>query len=211
MENKWFVFLLGLVAQCLFSARILVQWYKSEKSRKLESPLSYWILSLAGSMVFFVYGWLRDDFSILFGQFFTYAIYIWNINAKGFWKRLPMGARLFVAVFPFLVLGTMLSDVPSFFRSFLQNENIPVWLVLLGTVGQTIFTLRFVYQWAYSVRRNKSIMPVGFWLISLVGSGTIIAYALLRRDPVLILGHLFGFVAYSRNIVIGIKASRSVR
>ncbi len=208
METKWYVFLLGLIAQGLFSARILVQWYKSEKSRKLESPLSYWIMSLAGSMVFFLYGWFRDDFSILFGQFITYAIYIWNINAKGVWTRFPKPARIFVVAFPFLVLATMLSDVPAFFQSFLKNESIPMWLVLLGTVGQTIFTLRFVYQWIYSVRRNESMMPVGFWIISLLGSGTIITYALLRRDPILILGHLFGFVAYSRNMVIGIKSSR---
>lgn len=209
METKWFVFLLGLIAQGLFSARILVQWYKSEKSRKLESPLSYWILSLAGSMVFFAYGWFRDDFSILFGQFITYAIYIWNINAKGVWKHFPLLARAFIIVFPFLVLATMLSDAPAFFQSFLKNDSIPMWLVLLGTAGQTIFTLRFIYQWIYSVRRNESMMPVGFWLISLIGSGTIICYAVLRRDPILILGHLFGFVAYARNMMIGIKASRN--
>ena len=208
METKWFVYLLGLIAQGLFSARILVQWYKSEKSRKLESPLSYWVLSLAGSMVFFVYGWFRNDFSILFGQFITYAIYIWNINAKGVWKLLPLVGRIFITLFPLMVLGTMLSDVPAFFQSFLKNENIPMWLVLLGTTGQTVFTLRFVYQWVYSVRRKESIMPVGFWLISLSVSGMIITYSVIRKDPILILGHMVGFLAYARNMMIGIKASR---
>jgi len=33
----------------------------------------------------------------------------------------------------------------------------------------------------------------------------IIAYAIFRLDPVLILGQSFGFVAYIRNIMIGYK------
>ena len=83
--------------------------------------------------------------------------------------------------------------------------EVPFWLLLFGSAGQIIFTLRFVYQWVYSVRRHQSFLPVGFWIISLIGSGTIIAYGIFRHDPVLILGQSFGFVAYCRNLVIGFK------
>ena len=70
-------------------------------------------------------------------------------------------------------------------------------------------TLRFVYQYFYSQRKHQSALPAGFWVISLIGSGAIIAYGLFRRDPVLILGQSFGFVAYIRNLMIGFKERKN--
>jgi lipid-A-disaccharide synthase-like uncharacterized protein len=89
-------------------------------------------------------------------------------------------------------------DVQRFFK----NENIPLWLLILGSTGQVIFTFRFVYQWLYSERRKKSLLPLGFWLISLTGSLLILIYAIIRKDPVLFVGQLFGFIIYLRNIII---------
>jgi lipid-A-disaccharide synthase-like uncharacterized protein len=53
------------------------------------------------------------------------------------------------------------------------------------------------------------VLPIGFWIISLLGSSMIIAYAIFRLDPVLILAQLFGFVAYTRNIMIGFKNKKN--
>lgn len=75
-------------------------------------------------------------------------------------------------------------------------------MIILGSAGQVIFTLRFVYQWIYSMRRNESLLPLGFWIISLVGSGIIAIYGVIRVDPILILGQSVGFVAYTRNIAL---------
>ena len=78
-------------------------------------------------------------------------------------------------------------------RSFFHNEGVPFWLLLYGSAGQIIFTLRFIYQWYYSYRRHHSILPIGFWIISLVGSGMIVSYAIFRHDPVPVsYTHLFG-------------------
>ena len=74
--------------------------------------------------------------------------------------------------------------------------------MLFGSAGQILFTLRFVYQYLYSRRRGESILPVGFWIISLTGSAAIVAYGIVRHDPVLILGQSVGFIAYTRNILI---------
>ena len=49
------------------------------------------------------------------------------------------------------------------------------------------------------------LLPAGFWIISLIGSGVILSYGIFRKDPVLILGQTFGFVAYVRNLMIGFK------
>lgn len=202
------VYALGFLAQGFFSARMLVQWIMSERAKKSLSPDIYWIFSLMGSILLFIYGWLRDDFSIIFGQFISYYIYIWNLNIKGVWPRLPKVLQAAIIMLPIAALTLMLSDVPAFVNTFFHNEKVPIWLLVFGSAGQFIFTIRFIYQWYYSYRRHASILPVGFWIISLVGSGIIVAYACFRLDPVLIIGQSVGFITYSRNIVLCIKQKK---
>lgn len=197
---------IGLLSQGFFSARILVQWYKSEKSKSLQSPTLYWVFSLMGSYLMFIYGWGRNDFSIITGQFITYYIYIWNLNAKGHWQTLPTLLKLIIALTPVAAMCFVLKDAGQFFDNFLNNELIPVPLMIFGTVGQAIFSLRFVYQIIYSARRHQSSLPLQFWAISLLGSGIIIIYGILRLDIVLILGQSFGFLSYIRSVMIGLKA-----
>lgn len=197
-----FVFAIGFIAQGFFSARTLIQWLLSEKQRRVVSPDLYWICSLAGSILLFSYGWLRHDFSIILGQMISYYIYIWNLNIKGVWKRVPRPLRWLIAALPAIAVLMMLGDVPAFVSSFFHNDKVPLWLLVFGSAGQIIFTLRFIYQWYYSYRQRRSVLPLGFWIISLVGSGIIIAYGIFRLDPVLILGQSVGFIAYSRNIVL---------
>ncbi|WP_455103074.1 lipid-A-disaccharide synthase N-terminal domain-containing protein [Phocaeicola abscessus] len=201
------IYSIGFLAQGFFSARILVQWIMSERSRRVVSPSIYWICSLVGSILLFTYGWLRDDFSIILGQFISYYIYIWNLNIKGVWNKVPSAFRMLISLLPLIALIFTLQDASTFVDSFFQNENIPSALVVFGSLGQVIFTLRFVYQWYYSHRRQESILPVGFWIISLVGSGIIVTYGMIRLDPVLILGQSVGFIAYIRNMIL-FKQSR---
>lgn len=197
------VYAIGFLAQAFFSARILVQWILSERAKHLVSPTLYWVFSILGSYLLFIYGWCREDFSIIFGQVISYYIYIWNLNAKGIWRPLPFFVRLLLVVTPLCALVALMHDLPHFVDIFLQNDKIPLWLIIFGSLGQLIFTLRFVYQWFYSRRRGESSLPVNFWIISLTGSAIIVAYGIFRLDPVLILGQSVGFIAYSRNIVIG--------
>ena len=197
-----FVYAIGFLAQGFFSARVLIQWIMSERSRKVLSPDIYWICSLVGSILLFSYGWLRDDFSIILGQVLTYYIYIWNIDAKGLWHRIPWLLRTILVVLPFAAFIFMMSDASSFVSTFFHNSNVPLPLLIWGSAGQVIFTLRFIYQWYYSYRRGQSILPLGFWIISLIGSGIIVSYGIFRLDPVLILGQSVGFIAYIRNIIL---------
>ena len=73
------IYLIGLLAQVFFSARMLIQWILSEKYKKVVSPSLYWVFSLLGAYLLCIYGWLRNDFSIILGQFKSYYIYIWKI------------------------------------------------------------------------------------------------------------------------------------
>lgn len=43
-----------------------------------------------------------------------------------------------------------------------MDEDIPLWLIIMGSMGQVIFTLRFVYQWYYSKKFGASVLPVNF-------------------------------------------------
>lgn len=202
---KYLVLALGFTAQIFFSLRTLLQWYQSEKAKKVVSPSAYWVLSVIGSYLFFVYGILRDDFSIVLGQLISYYIYLWNLKAKGVWQNLGPVLRTVLVATPVAAVLLMLRDAGMFIRQFFMNDEIPFWLVIFGSAGQVIFTLRFVYQYIYSYKRHESTLPAGFWAISLLGSGVIIAYGIFRLDPVLILGQSFGFVAYIRNLAIGFK------
>lgn len=202
-----FTYAIGFLAQGLFSARTIVQWFLSEKRREVVSPTLFWALSLAGSFLMFTYGWLRDDFAILLGQVISYYIYIWNLRIKGVWQRVPLILRGGLTLLPPVGI-TALATHTDFTALFLQNADIPLWLVIFGSAGQVIFTLRFIYQWYYSRRQGESQLPRGFWWISLFGSAVIVCYGLLRLDPVLILGQSVGFIAYIRNLMIGRHAHR---
>ena len=156
--SQWIIFGIGFLAQGLFSARILVQWIMSERKKKVVSPTIFWVLSLLASYLFFIYGWLRDDFAIMFGQVISYYIYMWNLKIKGVWSiskdgRLE-GSRgniwwkgpllTILLITPVVGIGYVLSDTAAFKQQFFQNSNIPLWLVIYGSLGQVIFTLRFV-------------------------------------------------------------------
>ncbi len=74
-----------------------------------------------------------------------------------------------------------------------------LWLAI-GFVGQLVFTGRFVLQWLYSEYKKRSVIPVGFWYLSILGSALLLAYAIYREDPVFILGQSFGIIVYLRNL-----------
>lgn len=196
------IYVVGFLAQLFFSARILLQWILSERAKKVISPTIFWQLSLVGSYLLFLYGWMRDDFAIIFGQLIAYYIYIWNLNKKQHWKCFPGIVRVVLLLTPVAAVVYMLKDIPAFVEQFFRNDKIPLWLLVYGSLGQIIFTLRFVYQWLYSKRKDESLLPVGFWIISLTGSLIIVSYAIYRYDPVLILGQSTGILAYSRNIYL---------
>ena len=200
------IYVIGFLAQVFFSARILLQWILSERAKKVISPAIFWQLSIVGSYLLFVYGWLRDDFAIILGQIISYYIYIWNLDKKHQWKKLPFVIRTLLLLTPVAAILYMLKDASAFVDQFFRNEKIPLWLLIYGSMGQIIFTLRFVYQWIYSKRKDESLLPIGFWVISLLGALIIVSYAIYRRDPVLILGQSTGLIAYSRNIYLSRKA-----
>lgn len=210
MDSLW-IYGVGFVAQGLFFARFLVQWVMSERAGRVLSPAIFWQLSLFASFLLFVYGWLRDDFSILLGQLFAYYIYVWNLRVQNRWQQFPRVMRGLFLVLPVVATAWLIADWPNTCARLFHNAEVPFGLLLWGSAGQTIFALRFIYQWLYSRRVSESVLPAGFWIISLVGASIIVSYALYRLDPVLLIGQASGLIVYTRNLIIWYKSNRPTK
>ena len=76
-----------------------------------------------------------------------------------------------------------------------------LWYIL-GFLAQALFSARFLVQWIASERRGQSVVPIHFWILSLLGSGLLLVYAIHRRDPVFIVGQAFGSFVYIRNLML---------
>ena len=181
--TQLWIFTIGFSAQLLFAARMIIQWFKSEKAGKSLSPTIFWQLSLLGSIIFLLYGILRKDFAIVLGQCLVYYIYIRNLHLKNSWVLLPLGFRWMVYLVPILTLAYLFSNYPGNIFEILSNKGISPWLKIWGSIGQIVFTLRFYIQWIDSERNKESVLSQRFWLVSIFGSAMILIYAVFRRDP----------------------------
>jgi lipid-A-disaccharide synthase-like uncharacterized protein len=96
----------------------------------------------------------------------------------------------------------MLVSLSQAVGDYLQNVFIAKlnWWVLLGFVGQALFSMRFIVQWLASERVGRSVVPIAFWFFSIGGGVLMLFYALYIRDPVFILGQGFGLFVYLRNL-----------
>jgi lipid-A-disaccharide synthase-like uncharacterized protein len=79
----WLAF--GLVAQLAFAARFLVQWIMSERAGKSVVPMAFWFFSVAGGTMTLIYGLVKREPIIIFGQLLSNIIYVRNIML--IWKN----------------------------------------------------------------------------------------------------------------------------
>ncbi|MGO8943238.1 MAG: lipid-A-disaccharide synthase N-terminal domain-containing protein [Syntrophobacteraceae bacterium] len=91
----------------------------------------------------------------------------------------------------------MTNAVNNIIRYFLDN-----YLLVLGFCGQGLFFGRFLVQWIASERQRRSVVPIAFWYFSIGGGGLLLIYALLKKDPVFILGQGGGLIIYFRNLYL---------
>ena len=90
-----------------------------------------------------------------------------------------------------------------------MTNPVDLWL-MVGLVGQALFSMRFLVQWISSERRGESVLPIAFWHLSIAGSLVLLAYAVHRRDIVFTLGQAFGVLIYARNLQL-MRAARQAR
>ena len=79
----WLAF--GLVAQLFFTARFLVQWIASERAGNSVVPMAFWFFSMIGGTMTLIYGLVKREPIIIFGQLLSNVIYVRNIML--IWKN----------------------------------------------------------------------------------------------------------------------------
>ena len=200
--KDYLIYSIGFLSQILFFARTIIQWFKSEHEGKVLSPTLFWKISLLASILMLTYGILRHDAAILIGQILVYFIYVRNIQLKNDWKPMSPAMRLGILIMPAIILSFLFFGTDYSLATFFKNENNPLLLMIWGISAQVIFISRFFYQWLYSENRKESILPLGFWIISIVGSAMNFIYGVYRLDPVLVAAHSLGMFVYLRNILI---------
>jgi lipid-A-disaccharide synthase-like uncharacterized protein len=84
---------------------------------------------------------------------------------------------------------------------FLRAGANPVW-ELIGFVGQGVFFGRFIIQWIASERKKRTVIPVAFWYLSLIGGLITLLYSIHVGRLVFILAFSLNTVIYVRNLMI---------
>ena len=88
-------------------------------------------------------------------------------------------------------------------------NNVEIFFLIIGFVGQGLFASRFIFQWIYSERKGESSIPIIFWYLSIFGGIGLLTYAIFRKDPVIISGQLFGILIYLRNLILIYKLKKN--
>lgn len=205
MASSYWLYALGFIAQGLFGARSIVQWIQSERAGKVVSPSLFWIFSLCGSFLFLIYGLFRLDVVIIVGQTISFYIYIRNLQFKHVWSDIGRPFQLLILLWPLILMGSWFSLWPSDLSQLFSLRVFTDTFLIVGGIGQLLLNFRYVYQWYQSEKINESILPLGFWMISLLASGMVVVYGWYRNDPVLLVAQSLGIIVYLRNIYFAIR------
>lgn len=206
--KEYFILALGFLGQGLFGIRMISQWIQSEKAGRVISPTVFWRTSLIASFIFMIYGILRHDAVIIFGQILSYFIYIRNLQLKNAWKSIHITLRVLAFILPPIIITIVFVDT-DFIINLSAKNDFTKPIILAGAIGQALLNFRFIYQWYYSEKSKISVLPLGFWVISAIASFIVLAYALYRVDVVLLLAQSLGLIVYTRNIMLEKKIKTS--
>lgn len=77
---EWSVWkVIGWLGNVVFFSRFFVQWYATEKLKRVVVPTAFWWLSLAGSLLLLVYSLHKRDSVFIFAYVFTWIPYVRNL------------------------------------------------------------------------------------------------------------------------------------
>lgn len=75
-----------------------------------------------------------------------------------------------------------------------------LWIFAVGFAAQLLFAARMIVQWVKSEKAGKSLSPVIFWQLSILGSLIFLFYGILRHDFAIVLGQILVYFIYVRNL-----------
>src|ERR687890_2079238 len=97
-------------------------------------------------------------------------------------------------------------DLGLYFYDIVVNR-FDLWAAF-GVLAQFVFGARFIVQWVASEKAERSVIPVGFWFLSIAGGMMTLIYGFARRDIVIILGQAFSIFIYGRNLMLIAKEAK---
>jgi len=92
-----------------------------------------------------------------------------------------------------------------FIEKILSLFDVDFW-TLWGLGAQGFFFLRLFIQWIRSEKEKRTIIPLSFWWLGIVGAVMLFVYALIRKDIVFIITSILQLGIYSRNYAIAIRS-----
>ncbi len=98
------------------------------------------------------------------------------------------------------MLMRLSQDLGLYFYDIVVNR-FDLWAAF-GVLAQFVFGARFIVQWIASEKAERSVIPVGFWFLSIAGGLMTLIYGFARRDIVIILGQAFSIFIYARNLML---------
>ncbi len=224
--------MLGTLGAILFYGRFYVQWYVSERQKRVVVPVVFWYMSSVGALLTFAYSVWDQSPGAAFGLCFNIVIYSRNLihiwREQGHLTRIRNLATHAVAMI--IVLVAVVLTAYTWRREFSINHSLDpataswnwFWLKMWG-IGQICFFLRFAIQWVVTEIKGKSVIPNVFWYLSLVAA-IFQAPSFIFRNPsdwVNAVGQAVNTLVYARNIRlsrrtrqenavnVGVKTSRA--
>ena len=78
LENPWVI--IGFLGQVIFAGRFIVQWIASEKRKESVIPVSFWYMSIVGSLITLIYTFHKEDPVFILAYLFNSLIYVRNLT-----------------------------------------------------------------------------------------------------------------------------------
>lgn len=188
----------GWAGQALFAARVLHQWYLSERAGRSHVTAAYWWYSLLATPLLLIYVFHRQDPVFLVGFLVNGFLYVRNLWLL---KRPPEERRRTSPWVPVLAGLAVFAFVSLAWQGVHARAPSWPWLVV-GFTGQALWSSRFVVQWYVSEKRGRSVLPPAFFWISIGGAALLLAYAIHQRDWVMIAAFALNPIPYVRNLVL---------
>jgi lipid-A-disaccharide synthase-like uncharacterized protein len=201
--------LFGGAAALIFYGRFYLQWIVSERRGESVMPVGFWYMSVIGSLMLLGYGaYVRSPVGVL-SHSFNMVIYTRNLihiwRAGGtLSKRRAILVQGFAGLIVLAALGMLAS---TWLREYqLVQETSPeqarqTWFWLfVGVAGQGLFACRFIVQWLVTEAKQKSVIPVAFWWLSVLAASMLLLSHLKRGEWVFVLGVSSTLLIYGRNL-----------
>jgi len=99
-------------------------------------------------------------------------------------------------------------DLAHILHSLSQFQLTP-WKVV-GYVGTLMFTSRWFVQLYYTRKHKRVVMPLAFWVLSVMGSTLLLAYFIVgKNDSVGILSNFFPVFVSAYNLIVHLRHKKN--